>query len=127
MTQGSKRIQSLAQLRDEMKAVARGERKAPSRANSISFNSVEALGRLLNTENRHLLALIRDEKPNSIAMLANLSGRAASNLNRTLEKMQRAGFVRFVTQGRNKAPRTTINKIMMEIDPFSNRDAIKVR
>ena len=41
------KIQSLRALREEMKAVARGERPAPSDAARMSFNSVEALARLL--------------------------------------------------------------------------------
>jgi len=37
------KIQSLRALRDEMKAVARGERPAPADAGAPSFNSVEAV------------------------------------------------------------------------------------
>ena len=57
------RIQNLRELRDEMKAVARGQKPAPADAARPSFNSVEALVRLLTPENRRLLSLIRDRKP----------------------------------------------------------------
>ena len=57
------KIQGLHELRDEMKAVARGSRPAPKDAAAPSFNSVEALVRLPTPENRRLLALIRDRKP----------------------------------------------------------------
>lgn len=53
------RVQSLRSLREEMKAVARGERPAPAEARKPSFNSVEAVVRLLTPDNRRLLALIR--------------------------------------------------------------------
>jgi predicted transcriptional regulator len=43
-----------------MKAVARGERRAPRDAARPSFNSVAALVRLLTPENRALLATLRD-------------------------------------------------------------------
>ena len=47
-------------LKEEMKAVARGKIKAPSDAAARSFNSVEALVRLLTPGNRYLLSVIRD-------------------------------------------------------------------
>jgi predicted transcriptional regulator len=51
-----------------MKVVARGERRAPD-ASKPSFNSIEAVVRLLTPDNRRLLALIRDRRPASVAEL----------------------------------------------------------
>ena len=120
------KIQSLRSLREEMKAVARGERAAPADAAKPSFNSVDALIRLLTPENRRLLALIRDRKPGSVAELAQLTGRAQPNLTRTLAKLEAAGFIRMKTVGRRKAPSAAIKKIVVEIDPFSQRDRLRV-
>jgi predicted transcriptional regulator len=121
------KIQSLHSLRDEMKAVARGERRAPSDAAKQSFNSIEAVARLLTPENRELLAVIRDRKPQSISELAGLTGRAQPNLTRTLAKMEAAGFVRMRAVGnRRKAPSVTIKKIIVEIDPYSADDRLSV-
>jgi predicted transcriptional regulator len=120
------RIQSLRSLREEMKAVARGERSAPANAAQPSFNSVEALVRLLTPENRRLLALIRDRKPRSVADLGQMSGRAQPNLTRTLAKLEAAGFIRTKAVGRRKAPSAAIKKIVVEIDPFSDRDHVRV-
>ena len=120
------KIQSLRSLREEMKAVARGERAAPADAAKPSFNSVDALIRLLTPENRRLLALIRDRKPGSVAELAELTGRAQPNLTRTLAKLEAAGFIRMKTVGRRKAPSAAIRKIVVEIDPFSQRDRLRV-
>lgn len=47
----SNRIQNLRSLRDEMKTVACGARPAPADAAKPSFNSVEAVARLLTPEN----------------------------------------------------------------------------
>ena len=88
------KVQSLRSLRDEMKTVARGERPAPADAAKASFNSVEAVVRLLTPENRELLAIIRDRKPQSVAELVQMSGRAQPNLTRTLAKMEAAGLRR---------------------------------
>ena len=109
-----------------MKAVARGERAAPVDAAKPSFNSVEALVRLLTPENRHLLALIRDRKPGSVAELVELTGRAQPNLTRTLAKLEAAGFIRMKSVGRRKAPSAIINRIVIEIDPFSENDRLQV-
>ncbi len=120
------KIQSLRSLRDEMKAVARGERTAPADAAMPSFNSVAAVVRLLTPENRALLAIIRDLKPKSVAELVKMSGRAQPNLTRTLAKMEAAGFVRMTVAGRCKAPSVTVKKIVVEIDPCSDRDFLSV-
>jgi hypothetical protein len=63
------KVQNLRILRDEMKAVARGERVPPADAAKASFNSVSAVLRLLTPMNRKLLAIIRDRKPQSVADL----------------------------------------------------------
>lgn len=120
------KIQSLRSLRDEMKAVARGERPARADAAKPSFNSVEAVVRLLTPENRELLALIRDRKPRSVADLARLSGRAQPNLTRTLAKLEAAGFIRMKTAGRRKAPSVAVTKIVVEIDPYADRDRLRI-
>ena len=120
------KIQSLGSLRDEMHAVARGERPAPPDAAMPSFDSVETLVRLLTRENRQLLATIRDRKPRSVAELAQMTGRAQPNLTRTLAKLEAVGFIKLKTVGRRKAPSTTVKKIVIEIDPFSDRDRLRV-
>jgi predicted transcriptional regulator len=120
------RVQSLARLEAEMRAVARGERGAPTDAAKPSFNSVEALIRLLTPENRRLLAVIRDKKPSSIADLAKLTGRAASNLTRTLGKLEAAGLVRMQGLDKRKMPVAMVKKLHVEIDPFSQQDRLEI-
>ena len=66
------KVQNLRSLREEMKAVARGERRTLADAAKPTFNSVDAMVRLLTPENRRLLALIRDRKPQSVAELVQL-------------------------------------------------------
>jgi predicted transcriptional regulator len=114
-------------LRDEMKAVARGDRPAPADAAKPSFNSVDAVVRLLTSENRRLLALIRDRKPQSVAELVEMSGRAQPNLTRTLAKLEAAGLIRMkAVGGRRKAPSVVVKKIVVEIDPYSDSDRLSV-
>jgi predicted transcriptional regulator len=121
------KIQDLSSLEQEMRAVARGERRAPADAAMPSFNSVDVVVRLLTPENRKLLAIIRTDKPQSVAELVQLSGRAQPNLTRTLAKLEAAGFVTMEAGSRRrKAPRTTIKKITVEIDPYSNHDRLSI-
>ena len=120
------KIQGHAALRKEMKAVARGDRVAPKSASGISFDSVDALLRLLTPQNRALLAVIRDKKPQSIAELAELTGRAAPNLTRTLGKLESIGFVRLTSVNRRKIPTTAVRSLKINIDPFSQNDRLVV-
>jgi predicted transcriptional regulator len=121
------KIQNLGALEREMREVARGERRAPADAAKPSFNSVDAIVRLLTPENRHLLALIRDRKPQSVAELVQLSGRAQPNLTRTLAKLEAAGFITMkAASRRRKTPSAVVKKIVVEIDPYSARDRLSV-
>jgi len=118
------KIQSFASLRDEMISVAEGVRKPPPDAAEPSVHSAEVLARLLTPENRRLLSAIRDQNPQSVARLAEITKRAAPNVTRTLDKLAAVGLVRFTTDGRKKVPAIAATKISIEIDPFSARDKI---
>ena len=121
------KIQGLRELRDEMKAVVRGTKSAPVDAAAPSFNSVEALVRLLTPENRRLLALIRDRKPRSVSDLAVWTGRAQPNISRTLAKLEAAGMVAIKDGGnRRKVPLATVRKITIDIDPYDERDRLQI-
>lgn len=120
------KLQTLQSLREEMRSVARGERPAPADAARPSFESVEAVVRLLTPQNRRLLAIIRDRKPQSVADLAEMTGRAQPNLTRTLAKLHAAGFVVMTPVGQRKRPSVTMKRIIVEIDPYSSRDRLRV-
>jgi predicted transcriptional regulator len=121
------RIQSMKELRAEMLSVARGERKAPADAGRVSFESVEAVMRLLTPENRQLLAVIEKKKPASVADLARLVGRAEPNVSRTLGKLVAAGFVRLKPGvGKTKAPEVAIRRLTVDIDICHQTDRVAV-
>ena len=121
------KIQSMQNLKKEMLAVARGERKAPADAAQPSFDSVEAVIRLLTPENRHLLAAIDKNKPQSVADLARLVGRAEPNVSRTLSKLEACGFVR-LRQGIGKAkiPEVAIHRLTVDMDICKLVDRVAV-
>jgi predicted transcriptional regulator len=120
------KIKTMRELEADMRAVARGEKPAPADAAKPTFESVDALIRLLTPENRKLLAVIRDCKPQSIAELAKITGRAASNLTRTLAKLEAVGFVRMQGEEKRKIPVSIVQKLRVEIDPFSQNDRLEI-
>jgi predicted transcriptional regulator len=118
----SYKIKSHQEVREEMRAVARGERPAPADAAQPSFESAEVLLRLLTPENRDLLRIIRDEHPQSVADLARLTRRAGPNLLRTLSKLEAIGLIEMQSVGRRRVPVPRVRKVRLEIDPFSQDD-----
>ena len=121
------KIQSMKELKAEMRSVVRGERKAPADAGRVSFESVEAVMRLLTPENRQLLAMIEQKKPASVADLAALVGRAEPNVSRTLGKLVAAGFVRLKPgAGKTKKPEVAIHRLTVDIDVCHQTDRVAV-
>ncbi|SRR5687767_13730661 len=122
----SYKIKSHKEVREEMKAVARGEKPAPADAAQPSFESAEVLLRLLTPENRDLLKIIRDKRPQSVADLARLTHRAGPNLLRTLAKLEAIGLIEMQSAGKRKIPVSIVRKVRLEIDPFSQNDRFEV-
>ena len=121
------KIQSMQNLKKEMLAVARGERKAPADAAQPSFESVGAVIRLLTPENRYLLAAIDKNKPKSVADLARLIDRAEPNVSRTLSKLEACGFVRLRQGvGKTKIPEVAIHRLTVDMDICKQVDRVVV-
>ncbi len=59
----------------------------------VWFESLGTLSQVLSDQNRSLLRLILQKQPKSLQELAKASGRATSNLSRTLRTMERYGLV----------------------------------
>jgi predicted transcriptional regulator len=92
-----------------------------------SFESVEAVIRLLTPENRQLLAMIDEKKPNTVAELARMAGRAESNVSRTLSKLEAYGFVRLRQgAGKSKIPEVAIHRLTVDIDICKMIDLVVV-
>jgi predicted transcriptional regulator len=87
-------IATAAEMKARTMAVARGELKPSPDDPKIWFTSPESFAKVLSNKNRALLNLIAEVRPQSLQDLANKTGRAASNLSRTLRTMERYGFVR---------------------------------
>ena len=92
------------QLHERMIDIAAG-RYIPKRGEpKIWFSSMKSLAEVLSDNNRLLLKIIAESKPENIKELAELSGRQPSNLSRTLKTFERYGFVEMVAGKRSKKP-----------------------
>lgn len=97
-------IASQDMIRARARAIARGEHRPATDEPKIWFTSMRSLAEVLSDDNRALLRLIREAKPESMGRLAELSGRAPSNLSRTLKTMERYGLVELRRQARQVRP-----------------------
>ncbi len=61
---------------------------------TVWFASWRQLAGVLSDENRALLRLMQERQPRTVLELAALSGRAASNLSRTLRNLEGYGLVK---------------------------------
>jgi predicted transcriptional regulator len=104
-------IASYGQYKDRTMAIARGEFKPTADDPKVWFTSIESFARILSDKNRELLALIAETRPDSMNELAEKTGRAPSNLSRTLRTMERYGLVRLEKRGRQLAPRVPYAEI----------------
>jgi predicted transcriptional regulator len=109
-------IASYEQMKARTVAIARGEYKPPADEPKVWFRSAESFARVLSDRNRALLEIIAEFAPESLARLAELTGREKSNLSRTLKTMERYGFVH-LTRGarRSVIPRVPYQRISLTL------------
>lgn len=93
-------------IRERILAIARGEYEPKPTEPKICFTSKRSLAEVLSDENRALLKVIREAKPQSIASLADMTGRKPGNLSRTLKTMSNYGFVEMKREHRHVRPIT---------------------
>ena len=86
-------IASQQDIRARALAIARGDHQPRPGEPKIWFTSMRSLAEVLSDDNRALLRVIQEHKPESLSRLAELTGRAPSNLSRTLKTMEHYGLV----------------------------------
>jgi predicted transcriptional regulator len=109
-------IASYEEMKARTMAIARGELKPGPNEPKLWFTSIDSLARILSDKNRLLLDLIIEQQPKSIAELEALSGRAKSNLSRTLKSMARFGLVKLLKgDGGTLRPRVPYREIQLDL------------
>ena len=115
-------IASYEQLKARTLAAARGKELIRRGDPKIWFTSMESFAKVLSDRNRALLALIAETQPDSLAELSELSGRAKSNLSRTLKTMERYGLVQLRKgQGGTIVPRVPYSGIALAVPVGSGK------
>ncbi|WP_024279459.1 helix-turn-helix domain-containing protein [Xanthobacter sp. 126] len=117
---------------EEMKArtlrIARGEEKPVPNDPKVWFTSTESFAKVLSAGNRDLLRIIAEQAPGSLEELAEITGRAKSNLSRTLKTMAGYGLIRMEPgRGRKLAPKVIHDRVELELPLTERRAAVGVR
>lgn len=86
-------ILSQDKIRERVMAIARGDYKPKAGEPKIWFTSMKSLAEVLSDDNRALLRVIMETRPESISALAAATGRKPGNLSRTLKTMANYGIV----------------------------------
>lgn len=110
---------------EEMKArtlrIARGEEKPAAGDPKVWFTSTESFAKVLSAGNRELLRIIAEKAPDSLEALAEITGRAKSNLSRTLKTMVGYGLIRMERDGRKLAPKVVHDRVELDL-PLTEPD-----
>jgi predicted transcriptional regulator len=102
-------IASYEEMKARTMAVARGERRIAGDEPKVWFTSTESFAKLLSAGNRELLRVIAERKPRSLDELARITGKAKSNLSRTLRTMEGYGLVRLERGERGRVTPSVIH------------------
>lgn len=109
---------------DDMKArtmaIAQGEWRVAASEPKVWFTSTETFAKVLSAGNRELLRTIAEKAPGSLDELARLTGRAKSNLSRTLKTMAAYGLVRLERGERGRiVPKVMHDRVELHL-PLTN-------
>ncbi len=109
-------IASYEEMKARTMAVARGKVKPRSDDPKVWFTSAESFAKVLSANNRALLNVIARSKPQSLTEIAKRTGRAKSNLSRTLKTLERYGLVKLRRGDRGtimaNVPYTAVSLVM---------------
>jgi predicted transcriptional regulator len=109
-------IASYEEMKARTMAAARGERRVAADEPKVWFTSTESFAKVLSAGNRELLRVIDERAPSSLNELASITGRAKSNLSRTLRTMEGYGLIRLERSERGRiTPRVMHDRIELDL------------
>lgn len=91
-------------IRERVLAISRGDYKPKPGEPKIWFTSIRSLAEVLSDDNRALLKVITETKPESISALAEITGRTPGNLSRTLKTMSNYGIIDLLREKNHVRP-----------------------
>ena len=114
-------IASYEEMKARTMAVARGERRGAPNEPKVWVTSTEAFAQVLSAGNRELLRVIAEKAPGSLEDLARLTGKAKSNLSRTLRTMEGYGLVVLERGERGRiTPKVMYDRVELDL-PLTRR------
>lgn len=109
-------IASFEEMKERTLAVARGERRISPDEPKVWFTSIESFAKVLSAGNRELLGVIAKRSPASLEELSRLTGRAKSNLSRTLKTMEGYGLLTLERGEKGRiAPKVKHDRIELDL------------
>jgi predicted transcriptional regulator len=109
-------IASYEDMKARTMAVAREQRRVAADEPKVWFTSTESFAKVLSAGNRDLLRIIAEQAPGSLDELAQVTGRAKSNLSRTLKTMAGYGLVRLERGERGRiTPKVVHDRVELDL------------
>jgi predicted transcriptional regulator len=109
-------IASYEDMKARTMAVARGELRIAPDEPKVWFTSTESFAKVLSAGNRELLRVIMEQAPASLDELARITGKAKSNLSRTLKTMAGYGLIRLERGERGRiAPKVIHDRVELDL------------
>ena len=117
-------IASYEEMKARTMAVARGELHVAGDEPKVWFTSTESFAKVLSAGNRDLLRVIVEQAPSSLDELARITGKAKSNLSRTLKTMAGYGLVRLERGERGRiTPKVAHDRVELDLQLSLSRKA----
>ena len=95
-------------------SIAKGEYTPKNDEPKVWFESIKSMAQILSNENQDLLQVILDNHPQSLRELEELTGRAKSNLSRTLKTLERYGIVELNKVNNSLVPKVKATHFTVE-------------
>jgi predicted transcriptional regulator len=109
-------IASYDDMKTRTMAVARGELRISPDEPKVWFTSTESFAKVLSAGNRELLRVIMEQAPASLDELARITGKAKSNLSRTLKTMAGYGLIRLERGERGRiVPKVIHDRVELDL------------
>ncbi|CAM4401543.1 helix-turn-helix domain-containing protein [Palleronia rufa] len=103
-------------MKERTMRIARGEERQSPHDPKVWFTSTESFAQVLSAGNRELLRTIAEREPASLDELAQVTGRAKSNLSRTLKKMTHYGLIEMQPgDGRRLRPKVVYDRVSLDL------------
>lgn len=94
----------------------KGQTLDPDYPVDIWFDSLKSVANVLSKENQQLLKVIAEQRPQSVTELATLTGRAVSNVSRTLKTLGKYNLVEMQSTKAMISPKTLHQEFLIVVN-----------